>query len=69
MVGGGARKYSSTSDVGVGAARALLDGLRPRLRQIDSADALRELLKEEVKRVLGGGSANAAGTSPWPPPW
>jgi len=55
-----------TSDVGVGAARALLEGLRPRLKQVASADALRALLKEEVKRVVSGRNANAAGPPPDP---
>ncbi len=41
-----------TSDVGVGATQALLEGVRPRLREVASADGLRELLKAEVKRLV-----------------
>jgi len=48
-----------TSDVGIGAARTLLDGLRPRLGRVDDVAALRGVLKEELKRVLSDGAPAA----------
>lgn len=55
-----------TADVGVTAAQALVEAVRPRLAQVANAEDLREVLKEEMTRLVAdesipGAAGDAAG--------
>jgi fused signal recognition particle receptor len=55
-----------TADVGVKATRALLDGLSRELGKVESAAALRELLRNAVRALLGTGQDRPVPSAkPW----
>lgn len=54
-----------SSDVGVNATRALLDGLRRRGAAVDSADSLRGLLQAEMKKLIESEPALPPDSIPW----